>query len=117
MFTLAAAESTTQVALISTGGTIAVALIGALVELLRRQNRAIEEVRENAQEARDQVANTHSTNLRDDLDDLHNDVREVLRVLGQHSEEIAGLRGDLRQERRERLAVADRLDDHITSAA
>ncbi|ATE85356.1 hypothetical protein SEA_OLIYNYK_26 [Streptomyces phage Oliynyk] len=93
------------------------ALIGALVELLRRQNRAIEEVRENAQEARDQVANTHSTNLRDDLDDLHNDVREVLRVLGQHSEEIAGLRGDLRQERRERLAVADRLDDHITSAA
>ncbi|AVE00406.1 hypothetical protein SEA_OZZYJ_25 [Streptomyces phage OzzyJ] len=112
-----AAESPTQVALITTGGTIAVALIGALVELLRRQHNAIEEVRSNAQEARDQVANTHSTNLRDDLDELHEDVREVLRVLSRHTEEIGGLRDDLRQERRERLAVADRLDDHITSVA
>ncbi|AKY03709.1 hypothetical protein AVT26_gp27 [Streptomyces phage Lannister] len=91
------------------------ALIGAVVEMLRRQHNAIEEVRENAREARDQVANTHSTNLRDDLDDLHEDVREVLRVLQRHTEEIGGLRDDLRQERRERLAVSDRLDDHINA--
>ncbi|UFD97963.1 hypothetical protein PQC18_gp25 [Streptomyces phage Pablito] len=114
---MSVAEPAANVALITTGGTVAVALIGALVELLRRQHNAIAEVRENAQEARDQVSNTHTTNLRDDLDDLHEDVREVLRVLTQHTTEIGGLRDDLRQERRERLAVSDRLDDHITSAA
>ncbi|ANT41097.1 hypothetical protein BI024_gp27 [Streptomyces phage Nanodon] len=115
MLMSAAAESPTQVALITTGGTIAVALIGALVELLRRQHNAIEEVRENAREARDQVANTHSTNLRDDLDELHGDVREALTVLNRHGELLVSLHEDLRQERRERLAVADRLDDHINA--
>ncbi|MGW6600615.1 DUF2746 domain-containing protein [Streptomyces sp. NPDC055036] len=114
---LIAVEPAANVALITTGGTIAVALIGALVEMVRRQRSAIEEVRENAQEARDQVSNTHTTNLRDDLDDLRADVREVLRILGQHTEEIGGVREDLRQERRERLAVSDRLDDHITNNA
>ncbi|AGM12201.1 hypothetical protein SEA_DANZINA_26 [Streptomyces phage Danzina] len=113
--TTLAAEPSAQTALITTGGTIAVALIGALVELLRRQHNAIEEVRENAREARDQVANTHSTNLRDDLDELHGDVREALTVLNRHGELLISLHEDLRQERRERLAVADRLDDHINA--
>ncbi|MFE3589395.1 DUF2746 domain-containing protein [Streptomyces niveus] len=114
---LIAAEPAANVALITTAGTVTVALIGALVEMVRRQRNAIEEVRENTQEARAQVSNTHTTNLRDDLDELHEDVREVLRVLGRHTEEISGVREDLRQERRERLAVSDRLDDHITNNA
>ncbi|AVO22508.1 hypothetical protein PBI_PAEDORE_25 [Streptomyces phage Paedore] len=109
-----------QVALVTAGGTVAVTLIGTLVELLRRQNNAINEVRENAQEARDQVANTHSTNLRDDLDRVIDGLEAVLagqarhdEALRQHGREIGGLRTDLAHERAERLAVAERLDGHI----
>jgi L-asparaginase/Glu-tRNA(Gln) amidotransferase subunit D len=107
-------EPTVQVALVSTGGTILVTLIGVVVEMLRRNRKALTEVQENVQVARDQVANSHSTNLRDDMDSLHDDVREVLDVLRQHGKEIGGLREDLRQERVERLAVADRLDHHLS---
>ncbi|QMP84472.1 protein of unknown function DUF2746 [Streptomyces phage Endor1] len=109
-----AMEPTVQVALVSTGGTILVTLIGVVVEMLRRNHKALTEVQENAQIARDQVANSHSTNLRDDMDRLHDDVREVLDVLRQHGKEIGGLREDLRQERVERLAVSDRLDHHLS---
>ncbi|AWY07591.1 membrane protein [Streptomyces phage Yosif] len=112
---LAAVEPSTQVAVITTGGTVVVALIGALVEFMRRQHNAINDIREHAAEARDQVANTHSTNLRDDLDDLHSDVRQVLDVLRQHGSEISGIRAEIRQEREERLAVSDRLDNHLAS--
>jgi hypothetical protein len=110
-----AMEPTVQVALVSTGGTILVTLIGVCVEFMRRQHKALTEVRDNTQEARDQVANSHSTNLRDDMDRLHDDVREVLDVLRQHGSEIGGLRADLRQERVERLAVSERLDNHLVS--
>ncbi|WJN62724.1 tail needle protein [Streptomyces phage phiScoe15] len=106
-------EPTVQVALVTTGGTVFVTLIGVVVEMLRRNHKALSEVQENAQIARDQVANSHSTNLRDDMDRLHDDVREVLDVLRQHGKEIGGLREDLRQERIERLAVSDRLDHHL----
>lgn len=98
------------------------ALIGALVELLRRQHNAINEVRENAQEARDQVSNTHSTNLRDDLDRVIDGLEAVLAgqarhddALNRHGRDIAGLREDVSHERRERLAVAERLDDHVAA--
>ncbi|WJN63041.1 tail needle protein [Streptomyces phage phiScoe3] len=110
-------EPTVQVALVSTGGTIGVAMLGVFVELLRRNHKALSEVKENAQEARDQVANTHSTNLRDDLDRVHDDVREVLDVLRQHGSEIAGLRTDLRQERVERHALSERVDHHLATVA
>lgn len=112
-----AMEPTVQVALVTTGGTILVTLIGVVVEMLRRNHKALTEVQENAQIARDQVANSHSTNLRDDMDRLHDDVREVLDVLRQHGSEIGGLRADLRQERVERLAVSERLDHHLTTVA
>ncbi|QEQ94058.1 membrane protein [Streptomyces phage Saftant] len=107
-------EPTVQVALVTTGGTVFVTLIGVVVEMLRRNHKALAEVQENVSVARDQVANSHTTNLRDDMDRLHDDVREVLDVLRQHGKEIGGLREDLRQERIERLAVSDRLDHHLT---
>ncbi|WJN63122.1 tail needle protein [Streptomyces phage phiScoe44] len=110
-------EPTVQVALVTTGGTILVTLIGVVVEFLRRNHKALAEVKENAQVARDQVANSHTTNLRDDMDRLHDDVREVLDVLRTHGAEIGGLRADLRQERIERLAVSERLDHHLTTVA
>ncbi|WMI33348.1 hypothetical protein SEA_PROVOLONE_27 [Streptomyces phage Provolone] len=110
-------EPTVQVALVTTGGTILVTLIGVVVEMLRRNHKALSEVQENVTIARDQVANSHSTNLRDDMDRLHDDVREVLDVLRQHGSEIGGLRADLRQERAERMEVSRRLDTHLSTVA
>ncbi|MEU9057826.1 DUF2746 domain-containing protein [Streptomyces sp. NPDC048430] len=121
MMTLAL-EPTVQVAAVTAGGTVLVTLIGIGAEFLRRQTRAINEVREHTQEARDQVANTHSTNLRDDLDSVMFRIDRVLAgqerhdtALRQQGTEIAGLRSDIAHERRERLAVAERLDDHMAS--
>ncbi|MEX1655506.1 DUF2746 domain-containing protein [Streptomyces pseudovenezuelae] len=115
--TALAVDTSVQVALVGAGGTVIVALVGAVVELLRRQAGAINEVREHAQEARDQVANTHSTNLRDDLDAVASAIDRVLAHQEQHSVDIAALRSDIAHERRERLAVAERLDDHMAASA
>jgi hypothetical protein len=101
--------SSTAAALISAASAVTVALIGALVELLRRQHRAIGEVR-------DQVSNTHETNLRDDLDRVITSLDRVLDGQAQHSRDIAALRDDLAHERAERLAVAERLDRHVSAA-
>lgn len=51
------------VQLIATFGLVVVALIG---------NRKLNRIGADAKEARDQTANTHDTNLRDDLDELRN---------------------------------------------
>ncbi|MEU8133228.1 DUF2746 domain-containing protein [Streptodolium elevatio] len=99
-----------QVALVSAGGMIAVALVGVVVEFLRRQSSTLGEVRE-------QVSNTHSTNLRDDVDRVLRGLDQVLEGQAEHGREIAGLRAEIRHERAERLAVAERLDDHMASAA
>ncbi|MET9861952.1 DUF2746 domain-containing protein [Streptomyces smyrnaeus] len=115
MLTLAVAEGV-QVALITAGGTVVVGLIGIVAEFMRRQSNALTEVRENTAEARDQVSNTHTTNLRDDMDRMHEDVREVLSVLSQHGTEIREIRSEIRQERRERLSVSERLDDHVANS-
>jgi hypothetical protein len=65
-----------------------------------------------------QVQNSHTTNLRDDLDTVIVKIDSVaaaadILIKGQsrHDAEIAGLRDDMRVERRERLALADRLED------
>lgn len=108
-----ALSSGTATVLITTGGTVLVALIGAVVEFMRRQKNALNEVRENAAETRGQVANDHGTNLRDDLDRLHDDVRAVLESLRRQGHDIREIRSDLRVEREERLAVSERLDNHL----
>lgn len=90
-----------------------VALVGVVVELLRRQAKAISEVAGHALEARDQVANTHSTNLRDDLDAVMFRIDRVIDGQERHNRDLAALREEIGHERRERLSVAERLDDHI----
>ncbi|WP_217129365.1 DUF2746 domain-containing protein [Streptomyces sp. AC558_RSS880] len=109
-------DPSVQVAMISTGGVVTAALVGVLVELVRRQGTALNEVREHTQEARDQVSNTHSTNLRDDLDRVISGLDLVLAGQAEHSRDIRELRAELSHERVERLAVSERLDTHITSA-
>ncbi|MFJ3907457.1 hypothetical protein [Streptomyces vinaceus] len=107
-------EPSVQVAIVSAGGAITVALVGVLVELVRRQGAALAEVREHTQEARDQVSNDHSTNLRDDLDRVIHGLDRVLDGQAQHTRDISSLRTELAHERTERLAVAERLDAHLT---
>jgi hypothetical protein len=86
-------------------------------ELLRRNHKALGEVREHAMAARDQVQNTHKTNLRDDMDRMHEDVRQVLEVVRSHGYELGHLRRDLQQERVERSALSERLDGHLSTVA
>ena len=106
-------EPTVQVAII-TGLS---GLLAALIEALRRQGKALGEVRDHAENTRTQVENSHPTNLRDDVDQVLDRLDRVLDgqarhddALRQHGAEIGGLRRDLSHERAERLAVADRLD-------
>jgi methylthioribose-1-phosphate isomerase len=105
-----------QVALVSAGGVVTAAFMGVLVELVRRQGTALAEVREHAQEAREQVSNTHSTNLRDDLDRVISGLDRVLEGQAEHSRDIRELRSELSHERSERLAVSERLDTHIAAS-
>ncbi|WMI34750.1 hypothetical protein SEA_MARAV_28 [Streptomyces phage Marav] len=115
--TALALDPTVQVSLITAGGTVGVALVGVLVELVRRQGNALSEVAENVQVARDHVANTHDTNLRDDIDSLMYRLDRVIDAQETHGRELAALREDIQHERRERLAVAERLDDHMAANA
>lgn len=95
-------------------------LFGTIIAVLqshRATGKKIDAVATNAAEAREQVKNSHKTNLRDDMDALHADVREALRLLTEHGadlkrhgSEIGGLRADIRQERQERLHLSQRVD-------
>lgn len=84
--------------------------VTVLASRMKATNKAVHATQE-------QVQNSHKTNLRDDLDRLHDDVRLVLTTQEQHGKEIGGIRTDLAHERDERLDVARRLDAHIAAAA
>lgn len=106
-----------QVAAITGAFGLLAALVGVLAEALRRQGKAIDEVRDHAHTVVNEVSNDHRTNLRDDVDRVLDGLRRVLdgqarhdTALRQHGAEIGGLRRELGQERVERLAVAERVD-------
>lgn len=85
--------------------TIVVALIAALAGIVTtvlqlRQRKQVGEVHE-------QVKNTHSTNLREDMDKMANLLRHV-------RGELAGLRRELRQERAERFDLESRYSAHLS---
>ncbi|MEV1109927.1 DUF2746 domain-containing protein [Micromonospora sp. NPDC049751] len=105
-----ALEVPVQQSLITAGGTVVVGLIGVLVELLRRQNKKLSEVKDHASAARDQVQNSHKTNLRDDVDRVIAGLEQLLEGQRQHTRDIGGLRDEIRHERVERLEVERRVD-------
>ena len=80
------------------GGVFALvaALVSVMVPKLHRQGRDMKTIRE-------QVQNSHGTNLRDDLDF----VRDL--VLGVH-EELKDMRTDIAWERRERADLTRRVE-------
>lgn len=110
-------DPTVQVAAVTGAFGLLVALVGVLAEVLRRQSKAIDEVKTDARATRVQVHNAHGTNLRDDVDRVLHALDRVLDgqhrqhdALRQHAAEIGGLRRELSHERAERLAVAERVD-------
>jgi predicted nuclease with TOPRIM domain len=91
---------------------IATAPGAATLVLTRRQRR-------HAAATLAQVQNSHKTNLRDDVDRVLDKLDEVAAktdtlIQGQtrHDAEISGLRADMRVERQERLALAERLKEN-----
>jgi hypothetical protein len=82
---------------------IVVVIVSATLPRLLKQGRDIKEVKE-------QVKNSHGTNLRDDLDALRYEVRGGFSRVFEHMGEV---RTDLLAERAERLRLADLLTDKV----
>jgi hypothetical protein len=105
-------------AIVITVITSVFALITAFgVELIRRQNKRLTEVHDASRAALTQVKNNHSSNLRDDVDDLLDGLAAVLRGQDRHdsmfrrqSSDIRRISSELRAERREREALAERVE-------
>jgi len=101
--------------------TVTTALAGVVVALLNRPvRRTLKIVAADAREARQQTANTHDTNLRDDLDAMRSDIGEVRRSTGVVRRELRGVRrdvGSLQEDvaevREEQRSVRRRLDEHL----
>ena len=82
----------------------------AVAEILRRQHKAIGEVKENSNIVREQTQNSHKTNLRDDID-------RVLHGIDMLTEQMNVVRLDTAWERRERMDLANRLERHLETCA
>jgi hypothetical protein len=109
-------DPSVQAAIVTGGVTLLVALVSIAGEMVRRQGKVLHHVKE-------QVANSHTTNLRDDLDRVIGGLERVLEnqdmhdgLLKAHGYELGYLRKDMQQERRERQVVEERLDSHLADA-
>jgi hypothetical protein len=67
--------------------------------------------RRNTHAIRAQVQNSHTTNLREDVDAVLAKLDAVIDGQRRNDAEISGLRADMRVERQERLALAARLQE------
>lgn len=103
-------DPTVQAAVVTTVGVVLVALIGVLTTMLQRQHKTLGVVRE-------QVQNSHSTNLRDDVDRVLDGVSQLAEMSRAHGYELGHLRRDLQQERVERQHLSERLDEHVIVAS
>ena len=114
-FAIAAPEAT---------AAIVTAVLGFLGVVFEKQRRAHKRLERATETVREQVQNSHSTNLRDDMDRVLEGQERILAILDGHGKSIGGLRDDLRQvrdelatEREERRDVGRRLDAHVLAAA
>lgn len=96
-------ETAIIVACISALGSLGVAWIS------HRIHKTNKTTAEEVAEVKAQVQNSHDTNLRDDIDRVLDGIAALVEGQRRHDAEIAGLRTDLRIERQERLALADRI--------
>ena len=93
--------------------TALLGLVGLSFERQRRQHRKLSK---GIEETRHEVKNSHTTNLREDLDYVMRGVEKLLEgqerhdaQLVSHGQSIGGLRDDIRQERTQRMSDVDDL--------
>ena len=112
-------------------GTIATGVSAVLVAVVSRQNGKIKKTSQVVEEVRDQVANDHGTNLRDDLDVMRDENRALVEDFKKFADhfktqmdrvfsDIGGLRRDIgRADRRdiedgvEIRELRTRVDGHL----
>jgi hypothetical protein len=99
---------TVQVALISTIGAILVAVVGLIGSRMAKHGRQIAESAADVKEVKEQVVNSHPTNLRADLDGIREDMRQGFTIL---HDTIHDIRVDAAWERRERMDLSKRVDE------
>lgn len=95
------------VAVVTTVGSVLIALIGVMAHQLKG-------IKKDASEARWQVKNSHKTNFRDDLDDMHQEVRDFREEIRNNHKEVVSIRQDIRyltSVDRKQWAAIDRLQD------
>lgn len=103
------------------------ALIGAGVKVWFRIKRELAEIKEHAAVAREQVANEHDTNLRDENDDRHEKTMAALADLRSSvatKDDVTALKEDVKRlDEKDRglaqiqAAQGRRLDQHIEQTA
>lgn len=96
------------IALITGLGLILAAAVGGIMDQVRRNRASLTSLAESAHATREQVQNSHSTNLRDDIDGIHSDVRLILASLERLNVELAA-------ERAARIKGDDALAEHLTN--
>lgn len=77
------------VAVISTIGSVLVALFGLLAHQLKG-------IKRDASEAKVQVKNSHKTNLRDDMDLIHKEVVAIRQERRDDHEDVISMKQDIR---------------------
>lgn len=100
---------------------VVAALGGVVVAYLEHGRRQSKKTRADVKAAKYQVENDHSTNLREDLDEIAETARmtaahveSLTREVRSLGKSVGGLRDDLRLEREERLVIEKRVDAFIS---
>lgn len=85
-------------------------IIGAFVaDGLRRNRRDLREIKGHSEETREQVKNSHGTNLRHDLDVVIAGVNKINDAIERQGDVLVMMRQDISWERRERIDLAERV--------
>lgn len=98
--------------IIAAASAVLVAVTGLMAEGMRRHAKS---QKASMHVVKEQVQNSHSTNLRDDLDKVAELVQSVLDNQGRTHSDLTQIRTDLGTERTERLYLAGRIEGLITA--
>lgn len=77
------------VAIISAVSAVLVAILGTFAHQLKG-------IKKDASEARWQVKNSHKSNMRDDLDDVHQEIKDFREEIRNNHQEVIAVRQDIR---------------------
>lgn len=89
---------------------IIAAIIGPLILFyLEKNRRDTNRIRHDAEQAREQVKNSHSTNLREELDTRHAETLEHFEKQDRHNEEVLRILGGLERSDNQQWNVINEL--------